>query len=50
MSVDIKRGGSPDSNVNFNDEVVRVEKGGWRKSLCSLFIAAFPNEAGLANE
>jgi hypothetical protein len=25
--VDIKRGGSPDSNLNFYDQMVRVEKG-----------------------
>ncbi len=45
--MDIKRGGSPDSNLNFYDKVVRVEKGGWNKSL---FIATLPHEAGLPNE
>ncbi len=48
--MDIKRGGSADSNLNFYDQVVRVEKGWRSKSLCSLFIAALPNEAGLPNE
>ncbi len=34
--MDIKRDGSPDSNLNFYDQVVRVEKkDGWSKSLCS---------------
>ncbi len=44
-------GGSTDSNLNFYDLMVRVEKGwGWSKSLCSLLIAALPNEAGLPYE
>ncbi len=27
LSLDIKRGGSPDCNLNFYDQMVRVEKG-----------------------
>ncbi len=36
-SVDIKRGGSLDSNLNFYDHVVRVEKG-WVEQEFVLFI------------
>jgi hypothetical protein len=35
LSVDIKRGESPDSNLNFHDQVVRVEKG-W-VGVCALY-------------
>jgi hypothetical protein len=48
LSVDIKRGESPDSNLNFHDQVVRVEKG-W-VGVCFLFIAALSHKAGLPNE
>jgi hypothetical protein len=36
-SVDIERGGSPDSNLNFYDQMVRVEKG-WVDHEFVLFI------------
>ncbi len=36
-SVDIKRGGSPDSNLNFYDQMVRVGKG-WVEHEFVLFI------------
>ncbi len=35
--MDIKRGGSPDSNLNFNDQMVRVEKG-WAEHEFVIFI------------
>jgi hypothetical protein len=35
--VDIKSGGSPDSNLNFYDQMVRVEKG-WMEHEFVLFI------------
>jgi len=37
MNVDIKRGGSQDSNLNFYDQVVRMEKG-WLEQEFVLFI------------
>ncbi len=36
QSVDIKKGGSPDSNLTFYDQVVRVEKG-WVEQEFELF-------------
>ncbi len=36
-SVDIKRGGSPDSNLNFYDQMVRVEIG-WVEHELVLYI------------
>ncbi len=38
--MDIKRGGNPDSNLNFYDEVVRVEKG-WVEHEFVLFIICY---------
>jgi hypothetical protein len=37
LSVDIKRGESPDSNLNFHDQEVRVEKG-WVETEFVLFL------------
>ncbi len=37
QSMDIKRGGCPDSNLNFYDQMVRVEKG-WVEHEFVLFI------------
>jgi hypothetical protein len=35
--MDIKRGGSPDSNLKFYDQVVRVEKRVGRARVCALY-------------
>jgi len=48
--VDIKRDGNPDSNLNFNDQKVRVEKEWWSMNLCSLLFATLPHETRLPNE
>jgi hypothetical protein len=48
MSWYIKRGGSPDSDLDFLwDQVVKVEKGWVEQEFVLLVIAAFPREAGL---
>ena len=50
QSVDIKKGGSPDSNRNFYDQVIRVEKGWVEQEFVLLIIAALPSEAGLPSK
>jgi hypothetical protein len=47
----ILKGGSPDSDLNFFDQVVRMGIGCVEQEfVLSLFIAALPHEAGLPNE
>jgi hypothetical protein len=38
LQVDIKRGGSPNSNLNFYDQIVRVEKGWGEHEFVLFFI------------
>jgi len=36
--------------LTYMTKLSKWKRGGWSKSLCSLIIAALPNEAGLPNE
>jgi hypothetical protein len=50
MNILIKRGGSPNSDLDFYDQVVIVEKGWVEQEFVLLIIAALPSEAGLPND